>query len=57
MCEFFITVSVIAKDKLEAMALVKNKLQCANGSEIIGISTDNPYDIIDKYESNRTENQ
>ena len=57
MCEFFITVSVIAKDKLEAMALVKNKLQCANGSEIIGISTDNTYDIIDKYESNRTENQ
>lgn len=50
MAEIFVTVSVMAKDKLEATAFVKNKLQCAMGSEVVGVSTDNPYKIINDLE-------
>lgn len=44
MAEIFVTISVIAKDKLEATAFVKERMQGGRGCEIVGISTDNPYD-------------
>lgn len=50
MQEIFVTVSVMAKDKLDAVAFVKDKLKCGCGSEIVGVSTDNPYDTINQIE-------
>lgn len=48
MAEIFVTVSVNAKDKMEATAIVNSKMQCSYCSEIVGVSTDNPYDIIEE---------
>lgn len=50
MAEIFVTISVEAKDKLEATAIVKDRMQCTYCSDIVGVSTDNPYKIIDKLE-------
>lgn len=50
MAEIFVTVSVEAKDKLEATAIVRDRMQCAYCSDIVGVSTDNPYKIIDELE-------
>lgn len=51
MAEIFVTVSVMAKNKMEATSIVKSKMQGAYCSEIVGVSTDNPYDIINNLEN------
>lgn len=53
MAEIFVTISVEAKNKLEATAIVNSKMQYSYCSNIVGVSTDNPYDIIEDLENNK----